>query len=95
MKITDKEQFQLKFLLGRSLFLGGGISLMLKFGDKDVWLAIILGFILGIPLIYLYSRVSFTSINDYLKQKTILNILIKISLLIFYTLFILSSLFKY
>ena len=84
MKITDKEQLQMKFLLGRSLFLGGGISLMLNYGDKDVWLAIILGFLLGIPLIYLYSHVSITNIKEYLKTKSILNYLTKAIFFLFY-----------
>ncbi len=84
MKITDKEQFQTKFLLGRSLFLGGGISLLLSTGEKDVYLGIILGFLLGIPLIYLYTKVSFYNIKEYLKKKTFLNYLVKGILLIFY-----------
>lgn len=85
MKINDKDQLQLKFLLGRSLFLGGGISLMLNAGDKDAWLAIILGFLIGIPFIYLYSYLSLNqSIHDYLAKNNILNILIKALLLLYY-----------
>lgn len=84
MKINDKSQLQIKFLLGRSLFLGGGISLMLKYGSKDAGLAIILGFLLGIALIYLYSYVSFDSIQEYLKKHEILNLIIKGFLLLFY-----------
>ena len=45
MKISNFENLQIKFVLGRSLFLGGGISLMLNYGDKDAYLAIILGFL--------------------------------------------------
>ena len=84
MKISNFENLQIKFVLGRSLFLGGGISLMLNYGDKDAYLAIILGFLLGIPLIYLYSHVSFSNIKIYLSQNNIINKLTKGILLLFY-----------
>ena len=47
----------LGYFLSRSLFLGGGISTLFLYSSKDAYLAIILGTILGIGIIYITSYV--------------------------------------
>ena len=76
----------LAYFLSRSLFLGGGISLLFLNASKDAYLAIILGTLLGIGIIYLISLVSNKinkPLNEYLKEKSILNILIKLIFIIY------------
>lgn len=76
----------LAYFLSRSLFLGGGISLLFLNASKDAYLAIILGTLLGIGVIYLISLVSNKinkPLNEYLKEKSIFNILIKLIFIIY------------
>lgn len=46
----------LSYFLSRSLFLGGGISILFLYCNKDAYLSIILGTILGIGIIYIISK---------------------------------------
>ena len=48
----------ISYFLSRSLFLGGGISILFLYCNKDAYLAIILGTLLGIAIIYLISKIS-------------------------------------
>ena len=76
----------LAYFLSRSLFLGGGISTLFLKASKDAYIAIILGSILGIGVIYLISLVSKRidqPLNEYLKEKSILNISIRIIFIIY------------
>lgn len=76
----------LAYFLSRSLFLGGGISLLFLKASKDAYIAIILGSLLGIGIIYLISLVSKRidqPLNEYLKEKSILNISIRIIFIIY------------
>ena len=76
----------LAYFLSRSLFLGGGISTLFLKASKDAYIAIILGSILGIGIIYLISLVSKRidqPLNEYLKEKSILNISIRIIFIIY------------
>ena len=76
----------LAYFLSRSLFLGGGISTLFLKASKDAYIAIILGAILGIGIIYLISLVSKRidqPLNEYLKEKSILNISIRIIFIIY------------
>ena len=76
----------LAYFLSRSLFLGGGISLLFLNANKDAYIAIILGSLLGIGIIYLISLVSKRidqPLNEYLKEKSILNISIRIIFIIY------------
>lgn len=76
----------LAYFLSRSLFLGGGISLLFLNANKDAYIAIILGSLLGIGIIYLISLVSKKvnqPLNEYLKEKSILNISIRIIFIIY------------
>ena len=76
----------LTYFLTRSLFLGGGISTLFLHSSKDAYLAIILGTILGIGIIYLicYLKKDINNtLNEHLKKKTILNILIKLLLFLY------------
>ena len=86
----------LAYFLSRSLFLGGGISTLFLKASKDAYIAIILGSILGIGIIYLISLVSKRidqPLNEYLKEKSILNISIRI-IFIFYIILI-NQLFQH
>lgn len=76
----------LAYFLSRSLFLGGGISTLFLKASKDAYIAIILGSILGIGIIYLINLVSKRidqPLNEYLKEKSILNISIRIIFIIY------------
>ena len=76
----------LAYFLSRSLFLGGGISTLFLKASKDAYIAIILGSLLGIGIIYLISLVSKRidqPLNEYLKEKSILNISIRIIFIIY------------
>lgn len=70
----------LSFFLSRSLFLGGGISTLFLYCSKDAYLAIILGTLLGIGIIYIISKISFNNSN-YINQNTILRVIYIIYLL--------------
>ena len=87
MKVTNGQDIISKFLLSRSLFLGGGISLILTAGQKDAWIGVILGFLIGICIIFCYSKIS-SSINgslyEYTKKNNFINILIRLFLLMLY-----------
>lgn len=87
MKVTKGQDIINKFLLSRSLFLGGGVSLILSVGGKDAWIGIILGFLLGIGIIFCYSKITNpieNSVYQYTKKNNFLNILIRLSLLTLY-----------
>lgn len=76
----------LAYFLSRSLFLGGGISTLFLKASKDAYIAIILGSLLGIGIIYLISLVSKKvnkPLNEYLKEKSILNTSIRIIFIIY------------
>ncbi len=60
------------FFLSRSMFLGGGISLMYLSSNKDNYISCILGLLLGIIIIYIYTKL----INNNANIKN--NILFKI-----------------
>ena len=76
----------LAYNLSRSLFLGGGISTLFLKSSKDAYIAIILGTLLGLGIIYILSLISKNidkPLNEYLKDKSLLNILIKIVFIIY------------
>lgn len=87
MKITRTQNIQTKFFLGRTLYLGGGISLIFLNSGSDAWIAMILGLLLGIGVLYIYTKVSDSiqgSLHDYLQKKCLINYLIRFVLLSFY-----------
>ncbi|MDE6284918.1 MAG: GerAB/ArcD/ProY family transporter, partial [Bacilli bacterium] len=91
MKITETQNMQSKFLIGRSLFLGGGVSLIVSAGEKDAWIGVILGFLIGIGILYIYTKISDSiqgSLHNHLLKKTPLNLLLRGILLAFYLYFI-------
>lgn len=76
----------LGYFLSRSLFLGGGISTLFLYSSKDAYLAIILGTILGIGIIYIISYVSkniSVPLKALIAKKSILNIIIRIIYIIY------------
>lgn len=95
MKITENQNIQTKFLISRALFLGGGVSLILNTAEKDAWIGVILGFFIGIGVLYLYTKLSASiggSFHSYLIKKTPLNLLLRVFLLLYY-LFLIFLLF--
>lgn len=82
----------LSYFLSRSLFLGGGISTLFLYSSKDAYLAIILGTILGIGVIYLISKIGAKiSTNDSYNIVTRVIYLLYILFLIFILLIILAT----
>ena len=74
----------LTYFLARSLFLGGGISTLFLYSDKDAYIAVILGSLLGIAIIYLinyFKKKINMPLNLFLKNDSILSIIIKIILI--------------
>lgn len=78
------------YFLSRTLFLGGGISMMFLYSNKDSYIACILGTLLGIIILYFFSyfqkQIS-PNLNLCLKENNILNIIFKI-IYILYLLFV-------
>ena len=60
----------LTYFLSNSLFLGGGLSLILSTSSKDSWISSVLGTLLGISIIYIINKIN--------TQKKETNIFIKI-----------------
>ena len=55
--MINKRQYNiLSFYLTRTLFLGGGFTLLIKLGKNDVLIASFLGMLLGYFLLYLFSK---------------------------------------
>ena len=74
----------LTYFLARSLFLGGGISILFLYSDKDAYISVILGSLLGIVVIYLinyFKKKINMPLNLFLKNDSILSIIIKIILI--------------
>lgn len=87
MKITKNQNMQMKFFINGSLYLGGGFSLILYNSSTDSWLAIILGYLLGIGILYIFTKTSnliSNSLTSYLQKKNFINVLLKIVLFLFY-----------
>lgn len=85
----------LAYFLSRGLFLGGGISTLFLYSSKDAYISIILGTLLGIGIVYIISKVStniHTYLPEYLKEKNVLNILIRLIFIIYILFLILISL---
>ena len=67
------------YFISRSLFLGGGISTLFLNCSKDAYISIFLGTLLGIIIIYIIYKLKINKeLNIYLKEKQVLNILIKV-----------------
>ena len=74
----------LSYFLSRSLFLGGGISTLFLYSSKDAYIAIILGTILGIGIVYIISKANInTSLNEILKKNNFFNILIRLCFILY------------
>lgn len=54
--ITKRQYNILSFYLTRTLFLGGGFTLLIKLGKNDLLIASILGMLLGYFLLYLFFK---------------------------------------
>ena len=71
----------LTYFLTRTLFLGGGISMMYEQSQRDAYISCFLGTLLGIAIIYIFSyfyqRINMP-LKVYLQKKSIINIILKI-----------------
>lgn len=85
----------LTYFLSRSLFLGGGISTLFLYSSKDAYLAIIIGALLGMGIIYIISKISQNikvPLHEYLKDCNLLNIAIRLIFIIYLLFLIFISL---
>lgn len=70
--ITEKQKLYLCYFISRATFLGIGFSLIMNYSSKDAWLSSILGYILGLGIVWIIKK-----ILDYKKGKTLNQILEK------------------
>ncbi len=93
--LTKNQNMAISFFLSRALFLGGGVSNIFALCGNDAWISALLGTLLGIVIIIIldyYSKNIKDNLNNYLKKNNWLNILIKITFFIIYSLIIFISL---
>lgn len=92
MKLGTKNSLYIYFL-SHYLFLGGGFATICKIAGKDAYIGAIVGFFLGISIIYLIYKLSKLEKNTYIF-KTIFIIFIIINIFIL-LLFLASFLYSY
>ena len=68
--ITEKQKLYLCYFVSRATFLGIGFSLIMNYSSKDSWASCILGYILGLGIVWIIKK-----ILDYKKGKTLKQIL--------------------
>lgn len=90
----------INYFLTRSLLLGFGLSIIFKHSHTDTYIAVALGIILGIGILYIFNKIANKinmPLNEYLKKKSFINIMIRIiyfiylAFLIFILLIIIST----
>ncbi len=69
--ITEKQKLYLCYFISRATFLGIGFSLIFNYNSKDSWFSCIIGYLIGIIIIWMIKK-----ILDYKEGKT-LNQLLK------------------
>lgn len=91
--MTNKEYIATSFFITNAMFLGIGFSSIYNYTDKDSWLSIIIGFLLGLIIIIILDKIS-KKVNynleayiDKLKNKLIPKLLL-IILYMIYAIFI-------
>ena len=92
--LTKNQNRSISFFLTRALFLGGGLSNIFALCGKDAWISAILGVLLSIMLLYIINYCSLkmpSNLNTFLKNKSGLNIFLKILLFLLYTLMLLIN----
>lgn len=57
-KITNNQLFVLQFYLSQGLFVGEAFGKLYHYTNKDTWISIIIGTLLGIILIYIQNQIS-------------------------------------
>lgn len=93
MKLGINKNCLYIYFLTHYLFLGGGFATICKIAGKDAYIGAILGFFLGISIIYLIYKLSKLEKNTYIF-KTIFIIFIVINIFIL-LLFLASFLYSY
>lgn len=68
--MSKRQSLITSYFLSRSLFLGVGFSLLISKTNKDTWISAILGILLGIVIVYCYSKIA-----DYKKGKSLKELL--------------------
>ena len=86
-KLTNIQFIILEFFLTRSLFAGIGYSRMYQSSNKDTWLCMILGTLIGVFIIYIFHLNS-KKIKNNLNNKKFINWLYKTATFLLYLLFI-------
>ncbi len=88
MSITKKEFISTSYFLGRAMFLGVGFSYIFRFSKADAWISMIIGYLLGNIIIWLYDKISINinyNLNNFLNQRNLVN---KFYKLIFFFLYL-------
>lgn len=68
--ITEKQKLYLCYFISRATFLGIGFSLIFNYSSKDAWISCILGYLIGLIIIWTTKK-----ILDYKKGKTLNEVL--------------------
>lgn len=74
--MSKRKTYSLSYFLGRAFFLGSGYSLILATTDKDSWICMLLGTILGVIFVYGISKIKEhmekENLKDYLNHNKFL-----------------------
>lgn len=94
MSIKKREYVTIMYFVSRALFLGVGYSYMYKSSGKDAWIAIIMGYLIGNIIIYLYDKFAKKinyNLNNLFDKKSIISKIYKFIFLIIYLFLILYT----
>lgn len=84
--ITEKQKLYLCYFVSRATFLGIGFSLILKYSSKDAWLSSILGYFIGLIIVWFIKKIldnkKGKTLNDTIENN-FTGILLKILIIIF------------
>ena len=82
---TNKQKLFMTYFLSKATFFGIGYSRLFNLSKSDTWISIILGMLLGIVIVWLIKIIMDAkkglSLDIFLKDKTFINIVIKLLLI--------------
>ncbi len=82
---TNKQKLFIAYFLSKATFFGIGYSRLFNLSKSDTWISIIIGMFFGMIIVWLIKRIMDAkkglSLENYLKDKKIINMVIKILLL--------------
>ena len=82
--ITKRQKFSLIFFLTSSFFLASGYSLIFKISEKDSWISMIIGTLIGLLIILIFNIFSFNKKRKYILNKD-LKIFYKVIMIIIFS----------